>query len=89
MYLTVENVNNLNHIISEINNIEDEEQKEKFLNEHIEDTALFLDTIKKINKKKYQSDLGRLLNQEQKKRKQKYTGRRKSIKFSVKKVMQK
>lgn len=89
MYLTIENINNLNCIISEINNIEDEEQKEKFLNEHIEDTSLFLDTIKKLIRKKYQSDLGRFPNQEQKKRKQKCTGRRKSIKFSAKKVMQK
>lgn len=52
MYLTLENINNLNGIISELNNIEDENEKEQFLNEHIEDTTLFLDTIKKINKKK-------------------------------------
>lgn len=52
MYLTVENINNLNGIISELNNIEDENKKEQFLSEHIEDTALFLETIRKINKKK-------------------------------------
>lgn len=51
MYLTVENINSLNRIISELNNIEDENKKEQFLNEHIEDTALFLETIRKINKK--------------------------------------
>ena len=63
MYLTIENINNLNRIISEINNIEDEEQKEKFLNEHIEDTALFFDTIKKINKKKISRGYGKVSKQ--------------------------
>ncbi len=52
MYFTVENIRNLDNIISGLNTIEDENKKEQFLNEHIEDTALFLDTIKKINKKK-------------------------------------
>lgn len=52
MYLTIESINNLNSIISELNSIEDENEKEKFLSEHIEDTSLFLDTIRKINKKK-------------------------------------
>lgn len=52
MYFTIENINNLKGIIVELNSIEDQGQKEKFLQEHVEDTALFLDTIKKINKKK-------------------------------------
>lgn len=51
MYLTLENISSLNSIISELNSIDDEEQKEKFLNDHLEDTALFLETIRKINKK--------------------------------------
>lgn len=52
MYLTVENINNLNNIISELNNIEDENKKKQFLSEHIEDTELFLEAIRKINKQK-------------------------------------
>lgn len=52
MYLTAENINNLNDIISELNNIESEKERKQFLNEHIEDVEMFLDTIKKINKKK-------------------------------------
>ena len=52
MYFTVENIRSLNDIISGLNTIEDEIEKERFLNEHIEDTALFLDTMKKLNKKK-------------------------------------
>lgn len=52
MYLTLDNIKDLNDIISELNNIEDENERKLFLNEHTEDTALFLDTIKKINKKK-------------------------------------
>lgn len=52
MYLTLENINDLNYIISELNRIQDDKQKEKFLNEHIEDTDLFLETVKKINKNK-------------------------------------
>lgn len=52
MYLTVENIRNLDNIISNFNVIEDEDEKEQFLKNHIEDTALFLDAIKKINKKK-------------------------------------
>lgn len=59
MYLTVENINNLNSIISELNSIEDENKKEQFLSEHIEDTALFLETIKKINKKKFPKRSGK------------------------------
>lgn len=52
MYLTLENINNLNYIISELNRIQDDRQKENFLHEHIEDTDLFLEAIKKINKSK-------------------------------------
>lgn len=51
MYLTVENIKSLDDIISGLNTIEDEKEKERFLYQHIEDTALFLDTIKKLNKK--------------------------------------
>jgi len=65
MYLTLDNIKNLNGIISELNSIEDENEKEQFLNEHIEDTALFLDTIKKINKKKIAMGHGRIQKQRQ------------------------
>lgn len=64
MYLTLDNIKNLNGIISELNSIEDENEKEQFLNEHIEDTALFLDTIKK-NKKKIAMGHGRIQKQRQ------------------------
>lgn len=63
MYLTVENIKNLNDIISNLNTIEDEKEKEQFLKEHIEDTALFFDTIKKINKKKISTGYGKVQKQ--------------------------
>lgn len=52
MYLTLENIRNLDGIVLGINTIEDEKEKEQFLEEHIEDTALFLKILKKLNKKK-------------------------------------
>lgn len=52
MYLTAENIRSLNDIILELNTIDDEKEKEQFLKDHTEDTALFLETMKKINKKK-------------------------------------
>lgn len=52
MYLSLENINNLDYIISGLNDIEEDDQKEKFLHEHIEDADLFLETIKKVNKNK-------------------------------------
>ena len=52
MYLTLENLNDLNDIISKLNNIEDEDEKKQFLNTHTEDSALFLNVLKKENKKK-------------------------------------
>lgn len=42
MYLSLENINNLDYIISGLNDIEEDDQKEKFLHEHIEDADLFL-----------------------------------------------
>ena len=58
MYLTIENIRNLDSIISGLNTIKDEKEKEQFLDEHIEDAALFLQTLKKINKKKIPSKNG-------------------------------
>ena len=52
MYLTVENIKSLDDIISGLNTIEDEKEKEQFLYQHIEDTDFFLETLKKLNKKK-------------------------------------
>lgn len=52
MYLTLETIQDLNNIISELNNIEDEKKRKQFLSEHVEDMDLFLETIKKINKRK-------------------------------------
>ena len=52
MYLTLENLNDLNDIISKLNNIEDEDEKKQFLNTHTEDSALLLNVLKKVNKKK-------------------------------------
>lgn len=67
MYLTLESTRTLNEIISELNSIENETERKQFLNEHTEDTAFFLDTIKKINKKNIPT------NRHQKKPKNKQT----------------
>lgn len=63
MYLTIDSIKNLNSIISELNNMEDENKKQQFLSEHIEDTDLFLETISKINKKKFSSKNRKTQNQ--------------------------
>ena len=65
MYLTIENIRNLDSIISGLNTIKDEKEKEQFLDEHIEDAALFLQTLKKLNKKKLPTK--NRISQEQKK----------------------
>lgn len=64
MYLTSENINSLNGIISELNSMEDDGEKERFLGEHIEDTALFLKTLRKVNKKKIPVGYGKIQKQE-------------------------
>lgn len=51
-FVTTETINDLKEIIVGLNTIEDAEKKEEFLNEHIEDKDLFLETLKKINKSK-------------------------------------
>lgn len=63
MYLTLETIQDLNNIISEFNVIEDEKKRKQFLSEHIEDTDLFLDTIKKINKRKFLTEYGKIQKQ--------------------------
>lgn len=52
MYLTRENIHSLEEIIVNLNMIQNEEEKEAFLNKHVEDSALFLSTLKKLNKSK-------------------------------------
>ncbi len=52
MEFTTENIHSLEYIIYSLNTIEDEDDKKKFLNGHVEDMDLFLNTIKKINKSK-------------------------------------
>lgn len=52
MYLTRENIHSLDEIIVNLNMIQSEEEKKEFLNEHVEDSALFLTTLKKLNKSK-------------------------------------
>lgn len=52
MYLTAESIRNLNDIISGLNGIENEQERAQFMDKHIEDTALFIETLKKLNKKK-------------------------------------
>ena len=52
MYLTGENIHSLEEIIVNLNMIQNEEEKKEFLNKHVEDSALFLATLKKINKSK-------------------------------------
>ncbi|MDE7341175.1 MAG: hypothetical protein K2N80_11575 [Lachnospiraceae bacterium] len=58
-FVTTETISNLNEIISGLNAIEDADEKEKFLNEHIEDTTLFVETLKKINKNKLPKEHGK------------------------------
>lgn len=64
MYLTSKNINSLNGIISELNSMEDDREKERFLGEHIEDTALFLEILRKVNKKKIPVGYGKIQKQE-------------------------
>ena len=52
MYLTGENIHSLEEIIVNLNMIQNEEEKKEFMNKHVEDSALFLATLKKINKSK-------------------------------------
>lgn len=63
MYLTLETIQDLNNIISEFNTIEDEKKRKQFLKQHVEDTDLFLDTIKKINKRKILTEHGKVKKQ--------------------------
>ncbi len=53
MYLTRENIHNLEEIIVNLNTIQNEDDKREFLNEHVEDSAFFLSTLKKLNKSKF------------------------------------
>lgn len=52
MYLTKENICDLNEIIIALNTIQNEKDKEEFLNKNVEDVNLFLTTLRKINKNK-------------------------------------
>lgn len=52
MYLTKENICDLNEIILALNTIQNEKDKEEFLSKNVEDVNLFLTTLRKINKNK-------------------------------------
>lgn len=52
MYLTKENITILNEVITNINNLDSEEEKTIFLNKSVEDVSLLLGTLKSINKSK-------------------------------------
>ncbi|MFW5650891.1 MAG: hypothetical protein ACOCNC_05805 [Acetivibrio ethanolgignens] len=52
MYLTKATINILDDIIVNLNEIENEEEKKKFLDEHVEDSDLLVSTLKKLNKRK-------------------------------------
>lgn len=52
MYLTRENIHSLEEIIVNLNMIQNEEEKKEFLNKHVEDSTLFLTTLKKLKKSK-------------------------------------
>lgn len=52
MYLTKESIRSLEEVIINLNNIDNDEEKNKFLEEHVEDSALLLKTLKKLNKSK-------------------------------------
>lgn len=59
-FVTTETINDLKEIIMGLNEIEDAEKKEAFLNEHTEDIDLFVETLKKINKSKLPKEHGKL-----------------------------
>lgn len=52
MYLTKENITILNEVITNINNLDTEEEKTTFLNNSVEDVSLLLGTLKSLNKSK-------------------------------------
>ncbi len=52
MYLTKENITILNEVITNINNLNTEEEKTIFLNKSVEDVSLLLGTLKSLNKSK-------------------------------------
>lgn len=61
MYLTKENICDLNEIIITLNTIQNEKDKEEFLNKNIEDVNLFLTTLRKINKNKLPKIIKKIL----------------------------
>lgn len=61
MYLTKENICDLNEIIIALNTIQNEKDKEEFLNKNIEDVNLFLTTLRKINKNKLPKIIKKIL----------------------------
>ena len=65
MYFTIENINNLKGIINGLNTIEDEQEKEQFLKDHIEDTTLFFEALRKLNKKKIPKECRKVQNQQE------------------------
>ena len=50
MYLTRESIDTLHSIILTLNTLEDEESQKQFLDQHTEDTAFLLETLKSLNK---------------------------------------
>ncbi|MEY8232922.1 hypothetical protein AALA82_15045 [Oscillospiraceae bacterium 50-16] len=52
MYLTRESIDTLHSIILTLNTLEDEESQTQFLDQHTEDTAFLLETLKSLNKGK-------------------------------------
>ena len=89
MYLTVENIKSLDDIISGLNTIEDEKEKEQFLYQHIEDTDFFLETLKKLNKKKIPAKAKKWKSKTCRRFKQMHIRKKKFTVSYVKKVMKK
>lgn len=59
MYLTKKNINSLEEIITGLNDIKSEAEKNKFLEEHVEDATLLLKVLKKLNKSKMPKGQGK------------------------------
>lgn len=53
MYFTVEDINTLDSIISDLNTIENEKEQKEFLDKYVEDPELFLEMVKKVKKCRY------------------------------------
>lgn len=57
MYLTEENIDTLEEIILNLNNMENDEEKRKYLDEHVQNSSSLLKVLKKLNKSKFPKEV--------------------------------